>query len=213
MRQRSLCRPHPTAVPSHRCETLSLLDREMLANDDASSTAHTDAGTVDPFASKAAEVHNIDEDYLDIVSLTFSEHLNLVATVSQGRNKGSHHLLLWSYDKARLLGACATPGSYERMKEVTSMKFLDPYPALLSADDQVSVCVCLYVSVCVCVLAREFCVFDCWRLLIFHLTSIVGVRRVTAFCGRCRRHRARTHCVRCGRFLARRCVWSCAQCP
>ena len=79
---------------------------------------------------------SLDDDVIEIMSFALTEHMNLVATVSRGYDHRVH-LLLWSYDKARLLAACAMPDADQSVPEMTAMQFLDPYPALLTADDSV----------------------------------------------------------------------------
>jgi hypothetical protein len=73
---------------------------------------------------------------IEILSYALSEHLNLVATVSRGAG-GRIHLMIWSYDKARFLCACAMPDPDDSVPNIVSMKFLEPFPALVTSDENV----------------------------------------------------------------------------
>lgn len=80
--------------------------------------------------------HNIDEEVIEILSFTLSEHLNLIASVSRGAG-GRVSLMLWSYDKARFLCACAMPDESDCIPNIIAMKFLEPFPALVTCDELV----------------------------------------------------------------------------
>lgn len=47
------------------------------------------------------------------------------------------YLLLWTYDKARLWGACAMPRLEDSVPDITALAFLHPFPGLAAADDRV----------------------------------------------------------------------------
>jgi hypothetical protein len=61
-----------------------------------------------PPAPSGVPPQDLEDEVIDLLAFAQSSHLNLMATVSRGYG-GRHHLLLWSYDKARLLAACAMP--------------------------------------------------------------------------------------------------------
>jgi hypothetical protein len=123
-------------------------------------------------SSNAVILRAVDEEVIEILSFALSEHLNLVATVSRGAN-GRTHLMLWSYDKARFLCACAMPDPDDSIPNIVAMKFLEPFPALLTSDEHVRftgvvvIAAIQFESLCCCWLGSVVCVgraaFEvCW---------------------------------------------------